>query len=180
MIAIGSQVKAPTRVRCAFGDDTVDEVAVARVIGATDLRCESAISSQGPDVATGEEVFRAHVEVVAINVTTQTLPPLARNVPTTIVVAVTSRGPLSNDQITLLPATGVAAKLVKLEDGFATIEVTVAEDLPDDQTAVELQLALGGTALEPVQLPVEPVMVATAIAPPPIAVASSPSASVVP
>ncbi|HPH66244.1 MAG TPA: LysM domain-containing protein [Kofleriaceae bacterium] len=167
VIALGSQVKAPPRVRCAFGDDTVDEVAVARVVGATDLRCESAISSQGPDVATGEEIFRSQVEVAPISVTTQTLPTLERNVPTNIVVAVASRGPLATDQVTLLPSAGIATKLIKIEDGFATVEVTVAEDLPAEQTSVELQLALGGAALDPVQLPIEPLVVAAAPAPRP-------------
>lgn len=158
-IAVGSRIIAPSRVRCGFGDAELTETAVAGAeapgLGATVLRCESAISAQGPDVITGEVVFRSTVNVVPIVVTTQTLRVVQRDEPTEIRVAVSSAGPLGDTPLTVQGAPGVRTRIVKLEDNIATIEVTITDEVPLAQVATTLGLRFGDIELQPVELRIE-------------------------
>ncbi len=158
-IAVGSKIIAPSRVRCGFGDAELTETAVAGALtpglGPTVLRCESAISAQGPDVITGEVVFRAAVEVVNIAVTTQTLPILVRDEPTEIRIAISSVGPIGELPLTVQGAPGVRTRMVKLEDNIATIEVTITDEVSPMQAFTTLALRLGDIELQPVDLQIE-------------------------
>ncbi|MBP9088168.1 MAG: LysM peptidoglycan-binding domain-containing protein [Kofleriaceae bacterium] len=159
IMAVGSKIIAPSRVRCGFGDAALTETAVASALtpglGPTEIHCESAISAQGPDVVTGEIVFRAAVEVVGLVVTTQTLPVLVRDEPTEISIAISSVGPIGDQPLTVQGAPGVRTRIVKLDDNIATVEVTITDEVLPGQTATTLALRLGDTELQPVELQIE-------------------------
>jgi hypothetical protein len=153
-MAVGSTVTASPHLRCAFGNNAVEQVALASAVGPTIFRCESAISSVGPDVATGEVVFERPVEIMAIKAVLAGATPtlLKRNSSTMVHVTLTSSAAMSTETLTAVASDGATAKVVAIDQGDVQLEIELPSSFPDAQQNMSLQLSFGDHVVDELTL----------------------------